>query len=86
MATIVAAFKEWAYMLISVDDMILVHTDHKNLKYINTTKTVNGRQPRWAEFLQPFTFKVIYREGMLNEKSDALSKWRDYHPEGCSNS
>jgi len=34
-AAIVAAFKEWAYMLMSVDDQILVYTDHKNLEYFN---------------------------------------------------
>jgi len=73
MAAIVAAFKEWAYMLMSVDDQILVYTDHKNLEYFNTTKTLNRRQHRWAKFLQPFNLKIIYREGRLNEKADALS-------------
>ena len=62
-AAIVAAFKEWAYMLMSVDDQILVYTDHKNLEYFNTTKTLNRRQHRWAEFLQRFNLKVNYREG-----------------------
>jgi len=38
------------------------------------------------ELLQQFNFKVIYREGRLNEKADALSRRRDYHPEGGSNS
>jgi len=85
MAAIVAAFKEWAYMLMSFDDQILVYTDHKNLEYFNTTKTLNCRQPGWAEFLQPFNFKVIYREGRLNEKGDTLSRHRDYRPEGGSN-
>ena len=41
MAAIVAAFKECAYMLISVDNQILVYTDHKNLQYFNTTKILN---------------------------------------------
>jgi len=59
MAAIVAAFKEWAYMLMSVDDQILVYTDHKNLEYFNTTK-INRRQHHLAEFLQQFNFKVIY--------------------------
>jgi len=86
MAAIVAAFKEWAYVLMSVDDQILVYTDHKNLEYFNTTKTLNRRQHRWAEFLQPFNFKVIYREGRLNEKTDALSRRRDYRHEGGSDS
>jgi len=73
-------------MLISVDDQILVYTDHKNLEYFITTKTLNRRQHRWAEFLQQFNFRIIYREGRLNEKADALSRRRDYRPEGGSNS
>jgi len=60
MAAMVAAFKEWAYMLMSVDDQILVYTDQMNLEYFNTTKTLNRRQERWAELLQLFNFKVVY--------------------------
>jgi len=86
MAAIVAAFKEWAYMLMSVDDPILVYTYHKNLECFNTTNTLNRRQHCWAEFLQRFNFKVIYHEGRLNEKADALLRRRDYGPEGGSNS
>jgi len=86
MAAIVAAFKEWGNMFMSVDDWIVVYTDHKNLEYFNTTKTLNRRQHHWAEFLQPFNFEVIYREGRLNEMADALSRGRDYRPEGESNS
>jgi len=86
MDAIVVAFKEWAYMLMSVDDQILVYTDHKNFKYFNTTKALNRRQHPWAEFLQPLNFKVIYREGWLNEKADALLRRTDYRPEEGSNS
>jgi len=86
MASIVAAFKESAYMLISFDDQILVYTDHKNLESVNTTKTLNRRYHHWAEFLQLFNFNVIYRDGRLNAKAEALSWRRDYHPEGASNS
>ena len=43
MAAIVAAFKEWAYRLMSVDDQSLVYTDHKNLEHFNTRKTLNRR-------------------------------------------
>ena len=86
MAAIVAALKQWAYMLMSLDYLILMYTDCKNLEYFNTTKTVNRRQHRWAEFLQRFNFQVIYREGQLNKKADALLRCRDYSPEGGSNS
>ena len=73
-------------ILMSVDDQVLVYTDHKNLEYFNTTKTLNRRQHRWAEFLQLFNLKVIYREGRFNEKADALSRRWDYRPERGSNS
>jgi len=77
MAAIVAAFKEWAYMLMSVDNQILVYTNHKILEYFNTTKTLNRRQHRRAHFLQPFNFKFNYRAGWSNEKAVALSRRRN---------
>jgi len=85
MTAIVPAFSEWEYMLRSVEQ-ITVYTEHKNLEYFNTTMILNRRQHRWAEFLQSFNFKVVYRKGRLNEKADALSRRRDYRPEGGSNS
>ena len=63
-----------------------MYPDDKNLEYFNTIKTLNRKQHRWVEFLQPFNFNVIYREGWLNEKADALSRRRDYCPEGGTNS
>jgi len=81
MTAIVVAFKEWEHLLMSVKHEVTIFTDHKNLEYFNTTKVLNRRQHRWAEFLQPFNFKVVYREGRLNEKADTLSRRRDYRPE-----
>jgi len=83
---IVVAFHEREYMLRSIEEQITVYTDHKNLEYFNTTKILNRRQHHWAEFLQSFNFKVVYCAGRLNEKVDALSRRRDYRPEGGSNS
>ena len=84
MTAILAAFKEWEHLLMSVHDEITVFSDHKNLEYFNSTKVLNCRQHRWAEFLQPFRFRVVYREGRLNEKADTLSRRRDYRPDGGS--
>src|SRR5437660_6226979 len=86
MTAIVVAFKEWEHLLMSTKDEVMVFTDHKNLEYFNITKILNRRQHRWAEFLQPFNFRVIYREGRLNEKADAMSRRRDYRLEGGGNS
>ena len=85
MTAIVAAFREWEYMLSSVEEQITVYTGHRNLEYFNTIKILNRRQHRWAEFLQLFNCKVVYHEGRLNEKANALSRCRDYRPKGVSN-
>jgi len=85
-ATIVTVFKEWRYMLMSVDDQTLVYTDHQNLEYFNTSKTLNHREHGWGELLPLFNFRVIYREGPLKEKADTFLRHRDYRPEGGSNS
>jgi len=82
MTAIMAAFKEWEHLLRSTKDQVVVFSDHKNLEYFNSSKILNRRQHRWAEFLQPFNFKVVYREGRLNEKANVLSRRRDYCPEG----
>ena len=86
MSAIVAAFKEWHHLFIPVKDEITVYTDHRNLEYFNTTKVLNRRQHSWAEFLQLFNFRVVYQEGRLNQKADALSRCSDCCPEGGSNS
>jgi len=86
MTPMVAAFREWEYLLRSVEEQITVNTDHKHLEYFNTTNVLKRRKHRWAEFLQSVNFKVVYREGRVNEKADALSRRRDYRPEGGSNS
>ena len=69
-----------------VKDEITVYTYHRNLEYFNTTKVLNRRDHRSAEFLQQFNFLVVYWEGRLNQKADALSRRRDYCHKGGSNS
>jgi len=86
MTAIVAAFRQWEYMLRSVQEQITIYTNHQNLKYFNATKLLNRRQHRWAELLNWFDFKIVYHEGRLNEKAHGLSRRRDYRPEGGSNS
>ena len=61
---------------------IVIFTDHKNLKYFNTTKLLNRRQVRWAEILRPFNFKLVYHPGEKNGKADALSLRVDPELEG----
>ena len=71
---IVWAFEHWQAELQSVENPIKVLSDHKNLEYFMTSKLLNRRQARWAEFLSRFNFKIIYRPGKYGGKPDALTR------------
>jgi len=71
---IVQTFEEWHAELQSVEKPISVLTDHKNLEYFTTTKLLNRRQVRWAQFLSQFNLKIIYRPGKLGAKPNSLTR------------
>jgi hypothetical protein len=75
---IIEAFKEWRPHLSGTTHQVKVYTDHKNLTYFTTTKELNKRQTRWAEFLSEYNFKIIYRKGNENGRADALSRRTDH--------
>ena len=80
MMAIVEAFKEWRAYLEGAQHQITVITDHKNLEYFLTTKTLNRRQSRWSELLGNYDFIIKYLPGKLNGKPDALSRRPDHFP------
>lgn len=51
-----------------------VITDHSSLKWLMTTKDLNGRLARWSLKLQPYTFTVQHRKGTQNIVADSLSR------------
>jgi len=59
MSAIVATFTECDQVLRSFDEEIVVYTDLRNLEYCNNTKILSRRQHCWADFLQPFNFKLV---------------------------
>ena len=87
---IVQAFEEWRPELMAFEgtdeetdferfatddeDFVSVYSDHKNLEYFMSTKQLNRRQARWAEFLSQFKFKIIYRPGVQGTKPDSLTR------------
>lgn len=73
---IVRAFEEWHPELAGspVEDPIQVISDHKNLQYFMTSKQLNSRQARWAEFLSEFNFRITYRPGKQSTKPDSLTR------------
>jgi transposase InsO family protein len=81
---IIRSFETWRPETMSVapDNPVKVFTDHKNLEYFMTTKQLNRRQARWAEFLSEFNFKIMYRPGKQGEKPDILTRRSQDLPKG----
>jgi hypothetical protein len=63
---IVLAFRIWRHYLAYARRVIVVKTDHNNLKYFMTKRKLNSRQARWAEELAAFDFALEYRTGSSN--------------------
>jgi hypothetical protein len=76
---IVECFKQWRHYLEGSKYPVRVLTDHANLRYFMTTKTLNGRQARWSEYLAAFDFVIEYRAGKKNP-ADGPSRRPDYVP------
>ena len=83
---IVKSFETWRPELTSVDEPVRVLTDHQNLEHFMTTKQLNRRQARWAEFLSDFNFKITYRPGKEGEKPDTLTRLSQDRPKGFDDS
>ena len=71
---IIKALEEWRPELQGTDQPFEIITDHKNLQTFMTTKQLNQRQVRWAEFLSQFNFIITYRAGNKAILPDALSR------------
>jgi hypothetical protein len=57
--------------------VVIVKTDHDNLKHFATKKKLSGRQARWAESLAEFDFVIEHRPGKSNP-ADGPSRRPDY--------
>lgn len=75
--TITQAFEEWQHYLIGVKHQVQAYTDHRNLPHF-TTKELNKRQIRWAEFLSQFDLRITSRKGSENGRADTLSRRLDH--------
>jgi RNase H-like domain found in reverse transcriptase/Reverse transcriptase (RNA-dependent DNA polymerase) len=74
MLAIVMAFKEWRHYLDSPAHRTIVMTDHEALQSFMTTKNLQGRQVRWAEYLAVFDFEIQYRKGKDNPADGLLRR------------
>ena len=71
---IIKALEEWRSELQGTEEPFEIITDHKNLQTFMSTKQLNQRQVRWAEFLSQFNFVITYRPGSKATLPDALSR------------
>jgi hypothetical protein len=55
-----------------LDREFIIHTDHKNLTYVNDS--VNAMVVRWKLYLQEYTFKIQYIKGTDNVVADNFSR------------
>lgn len=78
------SFSEWRHYLEGCNVLVQVLTDHRSLEYFLTTKQLNRRQARWAEFMADFHFRISYRPGAKAAKPDALSRRADHRPKDTS--
>ena len=58
----------------SVESPFTVISDHQNLQYFTTSRQLSERQVRWAEKLERFNFKIVFRPGFQSAKPDFLSR------------
>jgi hypothetical protein len=77
---IIKSMEEWRPELQGSQEPVEILTDHKNLEYFMTTKTLNQRQVRWSEFLAGFNFRIVYRPGSRAVRPDALSRKAEDRP------
>jgi hypothetical protein len=71
---VIRTFEEWRPELEGVAHPISVISCQKNLEYFMSTKTLNRRQVRWAEYLSRINFVIIYRPGKQGGKRDPLTR------------
>jgi hypothetical protein len=72
MLAIVYAMKQWRCYLQAAIHTTTVYSDHMNLQYFKEMNQLNRRQARWAEVLQEYNFKILYRKGTENGKADSF--------------
>jgi hypothetical protein len=77
------AFKIWCHHLEGSVSPIEVFTDHKNLKYFSTSKTLTQWQVWWSKYLNAFNLSLHFRLGKLGVKPNVLTRcWDVYLKEG----
>src|SRR5260370_36491394 len=70
---IIYALEEWRYLLLSADQTITVHCDHKNLTYYRSPQHLMAQQAQWWNNLSQYNIKLIHIPRSKLIQADALS-------------
>lgn len=73
MLAIIKCLEQWSAELRGCEKFKIL-TDHRNLEFFMTRKSLSERQARWAEYLSRFNFEIIYQPGKDAIVPDALSR------------
>src|SRR5467141_215115 len=76
------AFRQWHNYLEGSAHVVLMLSDHKNLKYFATTKQLTCHQVHWSEYLSGFNYLISYCAGWLGTKLNVLTHQEDIYPQG----
>lgn len=70
----IKGLEHWCHYFTYSNVLVMILTDHKNLKYFTEKHQLSEQQIHYAEQLSKFVFKVICHAGVLNGAADALSQ------------
>jgi len=54
--------------------IIIMITNHKNLKYFMSTKQLNHHQACWSKFLSRLNYYITYHFNKIDDKLNALTR------------
>ena len=73
---VIHALDHWRVYLEGARWPFEIWSNHKNLLYFSTSRTLSRRQARWSLFLSRFDFTLIHKPGVTH-CPDALSRRPD---------
>lgn len=79
---IVECVYTWRHYVESLEQPLLILTDHKNLEPFRVSSILSRRQVRWSTILNGHKYELGYRPGSQNGKADALSRRSDLNAGG----